>query len=76
MDRNNRIRACYQHAALKWVMAERMTNQSLRERFGLPDTKAAVVSQVIAAAPDAGSVKADESVGGSRKFARYLPFWA
>lgn len=76
MDRNDRIRACYQHAALKWVMAERMTNQSLRERFGLPDTKAAVVSQVIAAATEAGLVKADESVGGSRKFARYLPFWA
>jgi predicted HTH transcriptional regulator len=76
MDRNDRVRACYQHAALKWVMSERMTNQSLRERFGLPDAKAAVVSQVIAAAIEAGLVKADETVGGSRKFARYLPFWA
>lgn len=76
MDRNDRVRACYQHAALRRVMAERMTNQSLRERFGLPDTKAAVVSQVIAAATEAGLVKADESVGGSRKYARYLPFWA
>jgi predicted HTH transcriptional regulator len=76
MDRNDRVRACYQHAALRWVMAERMTNQSLRERFGLADTKAAVVSQVIAAATEAGLIKADESVGGSRKFARYLPFWA
>jgi predicted HTH transcriptional regulator len=76
MDRNDRVRACYQHAALRWVMAERMTNQSLRERFGLPDSKAAIVSQVIAAATEAGLIKADESVGGSRKFARYLPFWA
>ncbi len=76
MDRDDRIRACYQHCALKWVMAERMTNQSLRERFRLPETKAAVASQVISAAIDAGLVKADESVGGSRKFARYLPFWA
>lgn len=33
MDRNDRIRACYQHSALKWVMGERMTNQSLRDRF-------------------------------------------
>lgn len=76
MDRNDRVRACYQHAALRWVMAERMTNQSLRERFGLPDSKAAIVSQVIAAATEAGLIKADESVGGSRKYARYLPFWA
>ena len=76
MDRDDRIRACYQHSALKWVMSERMTNQSLRERFRLPESKSAIVSQVIAASIDAGLVKADEKVGASRKFARYLPFWA
>ena len=76
MDRNDRVRACYQHCALKWVMSERMTNQSLRERFHLDEGKAAVASQVIAATIEAGLVKPDESVGGSRKFARYLPFWA
>jgi hypothetical protein len=57
-------------------MAERMTNQSLRERFHLPEAKTAIVSQVIAAAIDAGVVKPDEKVGASRKYARYLPFWA
>ena len=76
MDRNDRVRACYQHCALKWVMSERMTNQSLRERFHLGEDKAAIASQVIAATIEAGLVKPDESVGGSRKFARYLPFWA
>ena len=35
MDRNDRIRACYLHCALKYVMNEHMTNGSLRERFGL-----------------------------------------
>ncbi len=76
MDRDDRIRACYQHCALKWVMTERMTNQSLRERFRLPENKSATVSQVIAAATDAKLIKPDERVGGSRKYARYLPFWA
>lgn len=76
MDRDDRIRACYQHCALKWVMAERMTNQSLRERFHLPDAKSVIVSQIIAATTEAGLIKADERVGSSRKFARYLPFWA
>jgi len=33
-------------------------------------------TQVIAAIIEAGLIKPDESVGGSRKFARYLPFWA
>ena len=76
MDRDDRVRSCYQHCALKWVMAERMTNKSLRQRFGLPERKSAVVSQTIAAAIEAGLVKPDEKVGGSRKYARYLPFWA
>ena len=76
MDRDDRIRACYQHAALKCVMAERMTNQSLRERFRLPESKTAIVSQIISAAIEMGKVKADETMGSSRKFARYLPFWA
>lgn len=57
-------------------MSERMTNQSLRERFHLAEDKAAIASQVIAATIEAGLIKSDESVGGSRKFARYLPFWA
>jgi hypothetical protein len=76
MDRDDRVRACYQHCALKWVMSERMTNQTLRERFRLPESKSAIVSQVIGAAIDSGLVKPDEAVGGSRKYARYLPFWA
>jgi predicted HTH transcriptional regulator len=76
MDRNDRVRACYQHSALKWVMSERMTNQSLRDRFRLAEGKAAIASQIIAATIEAGMIKPDESVGASRKFARYLPFWA
>jgi ATP-dependent DNA helicase RecG len=57
-------------------MAEQMTNQSLRDRFGLPESKSAIVSQVIAATMEADLIKADERVGTSRRFARYLPFWA
>jgi len=76
MDREDRTRACYQHCALKWVMSERMTNQSLRERFHLPESKAATVSQVIAATIDSRMIKPDDRVGGSRKYARYVPFWA
>jgi predicted HTH transcriptional regulator len=75
MDRNDRIRAYYQHCVLRWVMSERMTNTSLRERFGLPENKSVRTSQVIAATIAAGLIKLDERVGTSRKLARYLPFW-
>ena len=76
MTREERVRACFQHCALRWVTGKAMTNQSLRERFRLSESKSAIASQVIAATIEAGLIKLDESVGGSRKFARYLPSWA
>ncbi len=76
MDKADRVRACYQHCALKYVMTERMTNQSLRQRFGLSESKSAIVSQAIAATVETKLIKLDEKVGSSRKYARYVPFWA
>lgn len=76
MNREDRIRACYQHCVLKWVSHEPMTNQSLRQRFCLPETKVVVISQIIAAAIEFGQIKLDSAVGTSRKFARYVPSWA
>jgi predicted HTH transcriptional regulator len=76
MGRDERIRACFQHAGLKRVTNDFMTNQSLRERFKLPDSKNATVSQIIAATLEAGLIKTDETVGKSTKLRRYLPYWA
>lgn len=75
MGRDERIRACYQHCVLQWVTAERMTNQSLRARFHLPETKSATASQVIAATIEAGMIKLHQKIGTSKKFARYVPYW-
>jgi ATP-dependent DNA helicase RecG len=52
-----------------------MTNQSLRDGFRLAEDKAAIASQIISAAVDAGLIKPDESVGAARKHVRYLSFW-
>lgn len=76
MSKTDRVRACYQHCCLMYVTNKRMSNQSLRERFGLPESKAATVSLVMSAAKDAGLIKADESETTSTRYARYLPFWA
>jgi ATP-dependent DNA helicase RecG len=76
MSKPDRIRACYQHCCLQYVSNQRMSNQSLRERFKLPESKTATVSLVIGATKDAGLIKADESDSLSTRYARYLPFWA
>lgn len=76
MDRNDRIRACYQHCCLRYVMNEKMTNQSLRERFKLPVRKVATVSQIIAATVDAGKIKVADPSQTSTRYRNYVPFWA
>ena len=76
MTRDDRVRACYQHCCLRWVMNDRMSNQSLRDRFRLTPRKAAIASQIIAATVETGLIKPDKAVGTSRRFARYLPVWA
>lgn len=75
MDRNDRIRACYQHCCLRYVMNQRMTNQSLRERFKLPETKTATVSQVIAATLEAEKIKVADPSQTSTRYRSYVPFW-
>ena len=77
MNRADRLRACSQHAALRYVMhGEHMSNRSLRERFGLPEDKSTAVSQLIAAGLQEGLIKPDASTGDSKRHARYLPCWA
>lgn len=76
MSKADRVRACYQHCCLLYVSNQRMSNQSLRERFSLAEAKAATVSQVIGATKDAGLIKPDDSETNSTRYARYLPYWA
>ena len=47
MDKNDRIRACYLHACLKYVTRDYMTNSSLRERFGIEPKNSAIASRII-----------------------------
>jgi len=77
MSKSARIRACYQHCVLQYLGGKRMSNQSLRERFGLINigSGSATTSQVIAAAKDAKLIKSDDDGAGSLRYARYLPCW-
>ena len=70
-----RVNAAYLHCCLQTAKGGFLTNSSLRERFGLPKAKTAVTSQVIAAAVDTGLIFLDPATKGSRRTARYLPFY-
>lgn len=73
MTPDERVRACYQHAALKYVSGQRMKNATLCERFGINSQNAAQASVVIGKAVDAGLIK---SADPAHPRAGYVPFWA
>lgn len=73
MTQEERIRACYQHAGLKFVSGQRMKNSTLCERFGIDLKNAAQASVVIRQTLDANLIRpADEE----HPRAGYVPFWA
>lgn len=76
LDKSEKIRACYQHACLKYVSNEKMTNQSLRARFKIEDQNYSIASRIIRIALEEKVIKEDNPDNQSRKYACYIPFWA
>ncbi len=75
MDSIERIRACYQHACLCFVTGNRMTNASIRQRFGIEEHNAAKAYRIIAEALADDFIKPFDPDQG-KKYASYVPFWA
>lgn len=76
MDKADKVRAAYQHACLCHVSNDKMTNQSLRERFKIKEQNAATASRIIRDTVDEGLIKLDDPDSKSRKYVKYVPFWA
>jgi ATP-dependent DNA helicase RecG len=57
------------------VQRDPMTNASLRERFGIEEHNAATASRIIRDALDDERIRPFD-VQQSKRFARYLPWWA
>lgn len=76
MDKNDKVRATYQHACLCYVSNEKMTNQSLRKRFQIAEHNYSIASRIIRDALQSNLIKEDDPESNSRKFAKYIPFWA
>ncbi|MCC6785226.1 MAG: putative DNA binding domain-containing protein [Planctomycetes bacterium] len=75
-DKAAQVRACYLHACLRFVSGAQLTNASVRERFGLGEKDHTIASRLIREAVLAKRIKPADPSSRSRKYARYLPFWA
>jgi predicted HTH transcriptional regulator len=75
MTKEEKIRACYLHACLKYVMRDFLTNTSLRERFGLDSKNSATVSRIIRDAVELEVIKLKDPDTAPRYY-KYEPFWS
>lgn len=73
MTPQERIRACYQHASLKFVSGQRMSNATLRERLGIDPQNAAQASVIIKQALKAELIRTADP---EHPKSGYVPFWA
>jgi ATP-dependent DNA helicase RecG len=76
MQKEDKIRACYQHCCLKYVSNDLMTNLSLRERLRIEEKNYSIVSRIINESIQKGLIKEFDPLSKSKKFAKYIPFWA
>jgi ATP-dependent DNA helicase RecG len=75
MDRQDKTRACYQHACLQYVSGQRMTNATLRKRFSIEEKNYAIASRIIQDTIQANLIKIHDPQSASKKYASYVPFW-
>jgi len=57
MRKDDRIRACYQHACLRYLSNDVLTNTSLRERFDISEGNSAQAPRIIAETVEAKLIK-------------------
>jgi ATP-dependent DNA helicase RecG len=72
MTIDERIRACYQHAVIKYLSGERMKNATLCERFGIESSNAAQATKVINATISAKFIRPADP---AHPRAGYVPAW-
>jgi len=75
MDKEDRVRACYLHACLKYVMRDYLTNSSLRERFGIEAHNRSTVSRLIREAVESKAI-CPYDAAAAPKLMKYIPWWA
>jgi len=75
MDKQDRIRATYQHCSLKFLNQEYMTNSTLRDRFGLDKKQHSKASKMISDTLEEELIKPADPENRSTKHIKYIPFY-
>jgi predicted HTH transcriptional regulator len=75
MSRKDKINACYQHCCLRYLLNEKMTNLSLRERLEVEEKNYSIISRIIRDTLDAGLIKEEDPENKAKRYSKYIPYW-
>jgi predicted HTH transcriptional regulator len=76
LSTEEKLRACVQHVTFMYVMDIFANNETLRKRFGLGEKKTNAISKLVRLAKDKGLIKEADPKNNSKKYIKYVPFWA
>lgn len=76
MNKEDRVRACYQHCCLQYVSNLQTTNQTVRKRFNISEKNYPMASRIISDAINDAFIKTADPDNSSKKHAAYIPYWA
>ena len=71
---DDRLWACYLHACVQYVQKDYLTNASFRNRFGLKDSSAGMVSRIIKDAIEKKLIRPFDPNTAPR-YMKYVPIW-
>ena len=71
----DKIWSTYLHTCIKFTEGDTLTNSSLRERFGVPETSAGSISRLIKEVLDKKLIRPLDPSTAPR-YMRYIPIWA
>jgi len=77
MTKEERVNACYQHCALRYVSQNFMTSSSLRDRFKISNSNRMTSYRIIQDAIKLNKIKkGSDARSNSLKDIYYIPYWA
>lgn len=75
MDKEDKIRACFQLCVLNWVSNLKTTNETVRQRFDIKTSNYPMASRIINDTIKKGLIKIGNPENTSPKYTYYTPFW-
>ena len=75
LTKEDRIRACFFHCCIRYILKDYMTNSSFRERMNLDDNQHNISWSIISQTVEAWLIKVLDTENKANRYTKYVPYW-